>query len=73
VMKMVETVGIDHVGWATDLLDTGLGPWFRDYREFPALCARFLDAGFAEEDLAKFIGGNALRVQREVAGSAKRK
>jgi membrane dipeptidase len=73
VMKMIETVGIDHVGWATDLIDAGLGPWFRDYGEFPALCARFLEAGFTEEDMAKFIGGNALRVQRQIADGAKRK
>jgi membrane dipeptidase len=73
VMRMVETIGIDHVGWATDLIDAGLGPWFHDYSEFPALCARFLDAGFSEEDLAKFVGGNALRVQRQAAASAERK
>jgi membrane dipeptidase len=69
VMKMVDTVGIDHVGWATDFIEAGLGPWFRDYKEFPGLCARLLDGGFSEEDLVKFIGGNALRVQREVAGA----
>ena len=69
VMAMIDHVGIDHVGWATDYIHVGMGPWFRDFRDFPALCANFLDKGLGEADLVKFIGGNALRVMEPVSPS----
>ena len=64
--KMVDTVGIDHVGWATDYIDSSMPDFFNDYKLFPTLCASLLDAGFSDQDLIKFIGGNAIRVMKEV-------
>jgi microsomal dipeptidase-like Zn-dependent dipeptidase len=69
VMKIADTVGIEHVGWSTDYMDSGVPAYFPDFNSFPALCAMFLDKGFSEQDLIKFIGGNALRVHKEVTGS----
>jgi membrane dipeptidase len=60
---MVDTVGIDHVAWSTDLGEPVRPAFLQDYRQFPRVCARLLDSGFSDEDLAKFAGGNALRVQ----------
>lgn len=60
---MVDTVGIDHVAWSTDLGEPVRPAFLQDYGQFPRVCARLLDRGFSEEDLAKFAGGNALRVQ----------
>ena len=60
---MVDTVGIDHVAWSTDLGEPVRPGYLRDYRLFPRICARLLESGFSDEDLVKFMGGNALRVQ----------
>jgi membrane dipeptidase len=64
---MVDTVGIDHVAWSTDLGEPVRPDYLRDYRQFRHLCGRLLENGFTEDDLAKFIGGNALRVQAAAA------
>ncbi len=69
VMAMIDYVGIDHVGWATDYIHVAMGPWFRDFRDFPALCAKFLDYGLSEADLVKFIGGDALRIMEGIRPS----
>ncbi len=66
VKKMVDTVGIDHVGWATDYITPAMPDWFNNYEDFPVICASLLETGFSDNDLIKFIGGNALRVMREV-------
>jgi membrane dipeptidase len=34
----------------------------------PALTAKLLERGFSEEDVRKILGGNLLRVLREVTG-----
>lgn len=64
-IKMVDTVGIDHIGWSTDNVNSGKPDWFRNYERFPYLCAKLLDAGFSDQDLIKFIGGNAIRVMKQ--------
>lgn len=66
VKKLVDTVGIDHVGWATDYINPAMPDWFNNYEKFPEVCASLLDAGFCEADLIKFIGGNALRIMKEI-------
>ncbi len=67
VCRMVDTVGIDHVGWATDYINPAMPDWFDDYEKLPQIGAALIDAGFSDGDLAKFFGGNAFRVLREVA------
>jgi membrane dipeptidase len=54
---------------ADEFVDAVMAPWFRDFRDFPALCAKLLDGGFSEADLVKFIGGNALRIMEAVSPS----
>ena len=67
VQVLVDTVGIDHVAWATDLGEPVRPGYLADYRQFPRICARLLESGFSDADLVKFVGGNALRVQRDAA------
>lgn len=62
---MIDTVGIDHVAWSTDLGEPVRPAFLQDYRQFPKVCAKLIDNGMSDGDLAKFAGGNALRVQRE--------
>ncbi|HNR00768.1 MAG TPA: membrane dipeptidase, partial [Trueperaceae bacterium] len=40
----------------------------KDYREFPNVTAGLLARGYSDVDAAKVIGGNWLRVLREVCG-----
>lgn len=60
---MVDTVGIDHVAWSTDLGEPVRPAFLQNYNQFPRVCAKLLESGFSDSDLAKFAGGNALRVQ----------
>lgn len=65
VMAMIDVVGIDHICWATDLIQSGMGDWFSDYDKFVDICALFLTAGLNEDDLAKFLSGNVLRLYNQ--------
>jgi membrane dipeptidase len=58
--------GIDHVGIGTDL--NGLGPntVVPTHKEFALIPAGLLAGGYADGDVAKIIGGNFMRVFREV-------
>ncbi|WOJ97968.1 membrane dipeptidase [Congregibacter brevis] len=60
---MVDTVGIDHIAWSTDLGEPVRPAFLQSYLQFPKVCAKLLESGFSDSDLAKFAGGNALRVQ----------
>lgn len=67
-------VGIDHVGIATDTYVDGWEPSSHHYASadlaaldrWMRLTARLRARGWSEEDLAKLLGGNFLRVFREV-------
>ena len=65
VTKLVDTIGIDHVAWSTDFMTVVAPPWFKGFSQFPVVCAALLDAGFSDQDLVKFIGGNALRAMKQ--------
>ena len=70
-------VGIDHVGIATDTYVDGWEPSSHHYASadlaaldrWVRLTARLRARGWSEEDLAKLLGGNFLRVFREVLRS----
>jgi len=69
VVHAVKVAGIDHVGIGSDwdginMVPTGL----EDVSKMPALTAKLLERGFSEEDVRKILGGNLLRVLREVTG-----
>lgn len=74
VEHIVGLVGIDHVGVSTDAALDGWDPDSRHYADaelaafdrWVRLTARLRERGWTEEDLAKLLGGNFLRVFREV-------
>jgi len=66
---IVKTVGVNHVGLGSDF--DGFGgvlPGLEDVSRLPALTAGLVARGYSDADVAKILGGNYLRVFRQVAG-----
>jgi len=61
IWRLVDTVGIDHVAIGTDM-DANFKPVLRSYRDWSLLPAALLARGMREDDVAKIMGGNFLRV-----------
>lgn len=65
----VRVSGIDHVGIGSDFDGiAGTANGLEDVSKMPALIAALLNRGYSERDLKKILGGNFLRVVREVVG-----
>jgi membrane dipeptidase len=60
-------VGIEHVGIGTDLNGTGTSTVIPTHKEFALIPAGLLARGYTEGEVAQVIGGNFMRVFREVA------
>jgi membrane dipeptidase len=65
--KVIQMVGEDHVAIGTDF-DGGpnLPRGMRDTRDLPLITDAMLRRGYSEERIAKFWGGNLLRVFRQI-------
>jgi len=68
IFELVENVGVDHVGLGSDM-DANYKPVWDNYRQFPEIVARMLERGLSEDETAKIIGGNGLRVFQNVAAN----
>lgn len=69
VDHMVKVAGIDHVGIGSDFDGIGLVPrGLEDVSKMPNLTAALLKRGYSEGDIKKIMGGNFLRVIKEVVG-----
>lgn len=67
----VELAGIDHVGLGSDFDGVfALPDGLQDASMYPNLIAELLERDYSEEDIAKILGGNALRVWGEVERGA---
>jgi membrane dipeptidase len=67
---MVKVAGIDHVGIGSDFDGISLVPrGLEDVSKMPNLTAALLRRGYSEDDIKKIMGGNFLRVIREVVGN----
>jgi len=65
----VKIAGIDYVGIGSDFDGiAGTANGLEDVSKMPALVAVLLKRGYPESDLKKILGGNFLRVVREVTG-----
>lgn len=64
-MRLVDAVGIDHVGLGTDM-DGNYQPVFSSYRQLPDWIAGLRGKGLSEAEVAKIAGGNAVRVLNQV-------
>ncbi|HEY9234688.1 MULTISPECIES: dipeptidase [Phenylobacterium] len=72
ILHAAQVAGKDHIGISGDFDGGGGIEGFADITDYPALTERLIAAGFTQEDLAKFWGGNALRVLK-AADEAKAK
>ncbi|MEZ6083445.1 MAG: membrane dipeptidase [Phycisphaerae bacterium] len=69
---IVEVAGIDHVGIGSDYDGVGQLPaQLEDVSCFPHITQELLNRGYSETDIHKVMGGNLLRVFREVELTAK--
>lgn len=67
---IVKIAGVDHVGIGTDFDGINSVPQgLEDVSKMPALTAALLRRGYTERDIRKIMGGNFLRVIREVVGN----
>lgn len=67
---VVKIAGIDHVGIGSDFDGISLVPrGLEDVSKMPNLTAELLKRGYSENDIKKVMGGNFLRVIREVVGN----
>jgi membrane dipeptidase len=67
VSRLVDAVGVDHVGIGTDMDGIPSGPVFSDYAEWPSIPAALLARGYRPDDVVKVMGGNFARVLKAVA------
>jgi membrane dipeptidase len=69
IVRMIKTVGVDHVGIGTDM--DGISPpsflSFDDYGQWPSVTGALLARGYSRDDVAKVAGGNFLRLFGSVA------
>ena len=62
IKRMVDVVGVAHVGLGTDMLGFIKPPTFTDYAQLPALATALLKAGFTSGEVGQLLGGNYRRV-----------
>jgi membrane dipeptidase len=62
IARMVDTVGIDHVGIGTDMLGLTVPSVFDDYADLPDVAGGLLAQGFNRDEAGKILGGNYARV-----------
>ena len=67
-------VGVDHVGIGSDYDGVGdtLPIGLKDVSSYPSLIEGFLERGYSREDIDKILGGNLIRVWKEVEEYANR-
>ena len=66
---LVEKVGVDYVGLGSDFDGTGDLPLgLEGVDKMPNLTEELLDRGYQEKEIEKILGGNFLRVFKEVVG-----
>jgi membrane dipeptidase len=67
VLYIGERIGFEHVGFGSDFDGIEEVPeGLEDVSKFPALVGELLRQGVSDEDVAKVVGGNLLRVWSEV-------
>jgi membrane dipeptidase len=71
---VIELVGAKHVGIGSDFDGVGdsLPTGLKDVTAYPNLVAEFLERGYSEQDIAGILGGNLMRVWRDVVSHESR-
>jgi len=68
VKRMVDVVGVAHVGLGTDMLGFIKPPVFTSYAQLPVLATALLKAGFTPIEVGEILGGNYRRVFEATVG-----
>ncbi|KAL2266480.1 hypothetical protein VTJ83DRAFT_5832 [Remersonia thermophila] len=72
IMHIGDRIGYEHVGLGSDFDGIETTPrGLEDVSKFPDLVAELLRQGVSDEDAAKVVGGNLLRVWKEVEAVAR--
>jgi membrane dipeptidase len=68
----VKIAGMDHVGLGSDFdgADDQFPEGMQDMSKIPNLARGLMERGYSDEDILKILGGNTLRVMREVERQA---
>jgi membrane dipeptidase len=66
LFRLIDAVGIDHVGIGTDLPAGAAKVALPDFSRHPQIEAALRDRGMTEDEVAKVCAGNWLRVFRAV-------
>jgi membrane dipeptidase len=71
---IVKVAGVDHVGLGSDFdgADDLFPEGMEDISKTPNLVRGLMERGFSDEDILKILGGNTLRVMREVERESRR-
>jgi membrane dipeptidase len=69
IARMVDAVGIEHVGIGTDMLGLPSGSVYDDYSQLPAVADALRATGLDAAGVAKILGGNYRRVFAAVTAS----
>ena len=70
ILRMVEAIGVDHVGIGSDMAGFGPSPSnLAVYSDAGPLMVALRGAGLSDVDLAKVMGGNFARVFQAVAAA----
>jgi membrane dipeptidase len=72
MMHAIQVMGADHVGLGADWDGGGGVIGMEDITALPRISARLRREGLSEADIAKVMGGNLLRVLRQVQAAAQR-
>ena len=62
----VKVAGIDHVGLGSDFDGATMPIGMEDASKLPRITDALLEKGYSEQDVAKILGGNILRVMEQV-------
>ena len=66
---MVKLTGVDHVGLGSDFDGMAFPPHgLDDCSGFPGITAELINRGYRDDDIRKILGGNFLRIFREICG-----
>jgi membrane dipeptidase len=71
ISRLVDAVGVEHVGIGTDMDGIGPGVIFTSYDRWPSLAQALLDRGYGKEEVTKILGDNCWRVFEKVGGGVR--
>jgi len=69
LLHLVDAIGVDHVGLGTDM-DANYLPVFTNYRQLPYIPIALRRHGMSDQDTAKILGGNFMRLFATVTRDA---